>query len=323
MAEPAIDWLLKSDPSIRWQVMRDLTAASDSDVAAERARVAHEGWGARLLELQRTDGGWGASQPTSWVESPDGSSTYALTLLRQMGLDPTSKPARRAIQLVRDRVTYIWQGGIPYFGGETEACINGMMLAVGGYFGEVGEPLRGVVDRLLSEQLDDGGWNCDAPESRRSSFNSTICVLEGLLEWERASGPDTRVTDARRRGEDYLLERRMFRRLSNGEIVDLGFTRFAFPPGWHYDVLRGLDYLRNAGVKADDRIAEAVQLVADHRRADGRWVLESRHPGLDSDAERDFWESLDFGLREKVGEPSYWVTLRALQVLKWARLEWD
>lgn len=308
-----VEWLMDSDPAIRWQVMRDLTKEPDDVVAAERAKVAIEGWGAGLLGLQEASGGWlSVDPPTRWLETPDGSAVYALSLLRAMGLDPASEQARRALKLVRDNVSH-YEGNQAFFAGEVEACINGNILAIGAYFGEETD---GLVDRLLSEQLDDGGWNCDAPQSQRSSFHSTICVLEGLLEHEQASGAN-RVTGARKRGEEYLLDRRLLRRLSSGEVIDPEWKLFSFPTGWHYDVLRGLDYMRSAGAAPDDRTAEAIDLVARSRDGAGRWLLANPNPSLD-DPERARWEQLDFGMSEQPGQPSYWNTLRAMRVLNWA-----
>lgn len=306
-----IDWLLDSDPSIRWQVLRDLTGAPAEAVAAERARVATEGIGARLLALQASDGRWGGA---AWNRGWD-STMHVLTLLREMGLDPASTEARRAVVRVRDRVT--WQGcgppecdGNPFFAGELEPCINGQVAASGAYFGQ---DVRGIVDRLLGEQLLDGGWNCEAVNgATRSSFNTTICVLEALLEHERAVGSRPDVTAARLRGQEYLLERRLFRRRSTGEVIahdrkgGAAWTCFAFPTWWHYDVLRGLEYLRHAGVAPDERVAEAIELVRSKRNSDGRWLLETRYPGT-MPVEMDAGE----------GQPSRWNTLRALRVLRW------
>jgi hypothetical protein len=297
-----VEWLLDSDPSIRWQVMRDLTDEPDDVVAAERSRVASEGWGARLLALQAPDGQWGHATYTTWIDTPDGSATCALLLLRDMGLDPTSEEARRAVTLVWDNVTH-YEGGKPFFAGEVEPCINGRVLALGAYFGESSEE---VLERLLDEQLDDGGWNCEAPPSVRSSFHTTICVLEGLLEYQRAKGATAAVTEARARGQEYLLERRMFRSLSSGQVINRDWTLFSFPTGWHYDVLRGLDYLRSAG-EPDNRIAEAIALVEKNRRSDGRWPLQNPHA-----------DQLRFEIKEGADEPSRWNTLRALRVLNWA-----
>src|SRR5437016_1951457 len=219
-----VEWLLDIDPAIRWQVMRDLTDAPDDAVAAERARVATEGWGARLLALQRQDG-----QP--------------------------------------------------------------------------------IGARLLAEQMIDGEWNCEQENgSTLGSFHTTIDVLEGLLEYERAVGSVPNVTAARLRGQEYLLERRMLRRLSTGEVIDqdrktqrpAAWTQFSYPTFWHYDVLRGLDYLRAAGAIPDERVADAIHLVASKRDADGRWPLENPHPG-----------QLHFAMDEGEGRPSRWNTLRA------------
>ncbi len=315
-------WLLDSDPSIRWQVMRDLIGAPADEVAAERARVATEGAGARLLALQGADGRWGGA---AWNRGWN-STMHVLMLLRDMGLDPASDQARRAVGLVRDRVT--WQGcgppeadGNPFFAGEVEPCINGQVGAVGAYFGQ---DIRGIVDRLLGEQLPDGGWNCEAANgSTRSSFNTTICVLEALLEHELSVGSSPEVTAARLRGQEYLLERRLFRRRSTGAVIDYdrkdgpgggpghpAWTRFAFPTWWHYDVLRGLEYLRRAGVAPDERAAEAIDLVASKREGDGRWPLEVRYPG-------QMLVEIDEGEGEGEGRPSRWITLRALRVLDW------
>jgi hypothetical protein len=297
--DPVIDWLLDSDPSIRWQVMRDLTDTSAEIIAAERARVASEGWGPRLLDQQRPDGQWGdgTTTPFWWTNM------YTLLFVRDLGLDPTSARARHAIDLVRDNVTWgpEW-GNSPFFEGEVEPCINGRVVALGAYFGERSDRL---VDRLLSEQLADGGWNCEAERgSVRSSFHTTICVLEGLLAFEQAFGATSVVTDARRRGQEYLLERRLLRRLSTGDIIHPAWTQFAFPTLWHYDVLRALDYLRAAGALADDRADEAVSAVTERRQDDGRWLLDVRH--------RD---TLHVELAGTVGEPNRWITLRALRVL--------
>jgi hypothetical protein len=303
-------WLLDSDPSIRWQVMHDLADAPVGEIMAERARVASEGVGAQLLALQDADGRWGGA---AWNRGWN-STMHVLMLLRDMGLDPASGQARRALELIRDRVT--WQGcgprecdGHAFFEGELEPCINGQVAAVGAYFGE---DVRGIIDRLLDEQLPDGGWNCEAANaSTRSSFNTTICVLEALLEYERSAKDDT-VREARLSGQEYLLERRLLRRKSTGEVIERDrksgteWTRFAFPTWWHYDVLRGLEYLRLAGAAPDGRVAEAVDLVASKRGDNGRWLCDIQYPGI-----------MPIQTDEVEGRESRWNTLRALRVLDW------
>ena len=306
-----IDWLLDSDPSIRWQVMQDVIGSSADEVTAERARVATEGFGARLLALQAADGRWGGA---AWNHGWD-STMHVLLLLKDMGLNPASEQARRAVGLVRDHVT--WRGcgptecdDNPFFAGELEPCINGQVGAVGAYFGQ---DVRGIVNRLLGEQLPDGGWNCEAENgSTRSSFNTTICVLEALLEHELLIGGSPEVTESRLRGQEYLLERHLLRRLSTGEVIlldrksNMAWTNFAFPTWWHYDVLRGLDYLRHAGVAPDERVADAIDLVLSKRGDDGRWLLDTRYPG-----------KMPIEIDEGEGRPNRWITLYALRVLKW------
>ena len=305
-----LDWLLDSDPAIRWQVLRDLTDAPPETANAERSRVGAEGWGARLLALQGADGQWdgGTYFPTPFDNSEPGqpwtATTYTLLLLRDFGLDPRSNEARDAVDRVRANSRWE-EAGQPFFDGEVEPCINGMAVALGAYFGQ---DVAGIVARLLDEQLEDGGWNCDADRgSTRSSFGTTINVLEGLLEFGRATGGTPDTAAARRRGEEYLLERGLLRRKSTGELVNPAWLQFSYPTRWHYDVLRGLDYFRDAGGPPDPRMAEALDLVRSKRQADGTWPLENSHPGR-----------IHFLLEEGDGRPSRWNTLRALRVLAWA-----
>jgi hypothetical protein len=312
-----LDWMLDSDPSIRWQALRDLADAPAEVVEAERARVAAEGWGARLLALQGEDGQWegGALFPARSVhreasgESDDDvgqpwtATAYSLLLLRDLGVDPHCEQVRRAAALVRNHCR--WEhAGQPFFSGEVEPCINGMTIVLGVYFDQ---DVDGVVARLLGEQLEDGGWNCEAENgSVRSSFATTIRVLEGLLAHERAAGGSPESIAARRRGEEYLLERKLFRRKSTGEVVDPAWLQFSFPTRWHYDVLRGLEYFQAAGELPDRRLDEAIHLLRSKQQPDGTWLLENTHPG-----------KVHFTLEEGDGRPSRWNTLRALRVLNW------
>ena len=307
------DWLLDGDPAIRWQVLADLTDAPAGDVAAERARVEREGWGARLLALEDPDGTWdgGACFPASYAAGEPGQpwtpTMHTLQTLQILGLDPASPAARRAIGLVAQNAR--WEhAGQRYFDGEVEPCINGRTIEAGAYFGV---DVAAVVQRILAERLADGGWNCEAENgSVRSSFDTTINVLDGLLEFERTAGGSVAaaVFEARRGGEEYLLERGLFRRKSIGAVVKPAYLEFAFPYYWHYDVLRALDYFRRSGGDPDPRMAEAVAVVQSRRQADGRWLLDRIHPGR-----------VYFDLESGVGTPSRWNTLRALRVLDW----WD
>lgn len=332
-----LDWLLDSDPSVRWQVLRDLTGAPADVVAAERARVATEGWGAWLLALRDEDGQWAhgayfpaqgggsagrdcdagetqADAPANHTEpvghdarddggQPWTATTYSLLQLRDFGVDPQNEKMRRTVALVRDNCRWE-EGGQPYFSGEVEPCINGMAVGLGAYFGQ---DVDGVVARLVSEQLDDGGWNCWAENGAVvSSIATTINVLEGLLAHEQATGGSADFIAARRRGEEYLLERRLFRRRSTGDVIDPAWLEFTFPTRWHYDVLRALEYFRSAGGPPDPRLAEAIGLLRSKQQPDGTWLLENTHPG-----------QTHFELEDGDGRPSRWNTLRALRVLQW------
>jgi hypothetical protein len=297
-----IDWLLDSDPSIRWQVMRDLLDAPADEVAAERSKVAREGWGAQFLDAQRDDGSWGGG-----ANFPEWTGTKpTLAVLRLLGPDPTDPRVRQAVDQVREHVRWEYDD-LPFFDGEVEPCINGSTVAIGDYFGQ---DVQGIVDRLLTEQMDDGGWNCEQERgSVRGSFDTTINVLEGLLEHERVHGATAEITAARERGHEYLLARGLLRRRSTGEVINPAFKYLFFPTRWHYDILRGLHYLREAGVTPDERMTEALDLLESKCDADGRWPIEHAYPG------EVFFEM------EAEGQPSRWSTLRALRVLRWAGRE--
>jgi hypothetical protein len=306
-----IDWLLGGDPAIRWQVLRDLMHASPEDVTAERTRVEHEGWGARFLALEDPDGLWagGACFPASYRGGEPGqpwtATMHTLQTLLVLGLDPASDAARRAVALVAEHGR--WEhDGQRYFDGEVEPCINGRTIEAGAYFGV---DVATVVERVLGERLADGGWNCEVENgSVRSSFDTTIDVLDGLLAFELATGGSPEVSAARSGAEEYLLERGLFRRKTTGEVVDPAYLDFAFPYYWRYDVLRVLDHFRRSGATPDQRMAEAVSVVRSKQQPDGRWLLDRIHPGR-----------VHFQLEGDVGTPSRWNTLRALRVLDW----WD
>jgi hypothetical protein len=304
-----IAWLLVTDPAIAWQAMRDLTGASAGAIASERARIPHEGIGAEILSTQQADGSWRRKGAPAWLTT-----LFTMQLLRAAGIDPATPVVEAAAARLETGLRWNddggrWDlrgpetGGNTFFEGEVEPCINGGALALGAYFGR---PTESLVRRLIDEQLEDGGWNCEAPKSSRSSFHTTICVLEGLLEYEQAVGSVPEVTSSRSKGEQYLLERALYRRLSTGEIVHPEFLEFAFPPRYHYDVLRALDYFRAAGSKPHARITDAVAIVRNKRQADGRWLLDLSYD-----------ESLALTLNESVNKPSRWNTLRALRVLRW------
>ena len=310
MSVRVVEWLLDSDPAIRWQVLRDLVDAPDAEVAAERARVCTEGWGARILDLQGDDGQWvgGALFPAGYRSNesagqPWTATAYSLVLLHDFGIDPSCERVQRAIELVKENCR--WEhAGQPFFSGEVEPCINGMTVVLGTYFGQ---DVESIIERLLREQLEDGGWNCWTEYgSVRSSFATTIRVLEGLLAHERATGGSADSITARHRAEEYLLERKLFRRKSTGEVVDQTWLQFSFPTRWHYDVLRGLDYFRAVGGPPDSRLEEPITLLRSKQQSDDTWLLENTHPG-----------AIHFSLDEGDGLPSRWNTLRALRVLRW------
>jgi len=330
--DPVVEWLLQGDPAIRWQVLRDLVDGSETEVATERARVEHEGWGARLLALRAPDGLWAngacfpdtaafaaataqalaAGKPPPPFPSSDAgagpgqpwTATYPVLLdLCRLGVPPDSPVMQETARLVGHNCR--WEcDGLPFFAGEEDACINAGTITIGCYLGVDVDP---VVHRLLGDQMPDGGWNCWA-ETRPapSSFASTLDVIDALLSWEGHTGGSEEVRRARRNGEEYLLRRNLFRSLRTGEVVNPQWTSFSYPPRWHYDLLKATEYFARRGGPPDPRLDEAIERVRAKRQSDGRWLLENTHPG-----------TVHFRFEGPDGTPSRWNTLRALRVLRW------
>ena len=312
-AEQAVQWLLDGDPAIRWQTLRDLAGGSDRVVERERSKIPRQGWGARLLARQDSKGTWaggalsdGGLYTPKWI-----STTYTMLMLRDFGLPPANRKARKACQLLLEQGLRS-DGGISYgtwakWQDQGETCITGMVLSILSYFRYDDARLHTVASHLLGEQMPDGGWNCRRPRgATHSSVHTTISALEGLRHYELQFGRKAgRVRTAQRRGREFLLEHRLFRSHRTGEIIRPEFTLFSFPPRWHYDILRALDYFQAVHAPRDRRMAEAIDIVRSRRRPDGRWPLQNRHRG------KTYFEL------EKPGAPSRWNTLRAMRVLKW------
>ena len=288
------EWLLDSDPAIRWQVMRDLT--DDPRALSERSKIPVEGWGPRLLDAQADDGMWGGgAYSPKWI-----STTYSLLLLRHYEPDPGDERVVDAVDRVRDQVDM--RG--PFFEYSREMCITGMVLALRSYFfADPGDPPQ--IAHILDSQRADGGWNCDI-SSDVSSFNTTLSVLEALAEYERAVGGEPGLAVARDRAHEYLLERRLMYSLSTGELINRRWLLLSFPPRWFYDILRALDYFRISGIDPDPRMEEAIEVLRSKQRADGTWPLQGRHPG-----------KVHFEMEDGAGKPSRWNTLRTSRVLRW------
>jgi len=295
-------WLLEGDPSVRWQVLRDLAGASGKDVERERERVATQGWGAQLLAQQDPDGRWaGALYSPKWT-----STTYTLLLLQRLGLPAGNPQALAGCRQVWDGAQY-HDGGLTLARsiGKPEACITAMLVLLAFSFGHHDERREPAVGWLLGQQLADGGWNCRSVRdgSRHGSFHTSISVLEALLEYERRGGARA-VRTAIHRGQEFFLDHRLYRSHRTGEVVNPAFAKFPFPPQWHFDVLRGLDHFRADVAPRDPRLADAVEVVRGARRPDGAWPVYRGYSGRT-------WFVL-----EPAG-PSRWNTLRAMRVLRW------
>ncbi|MCI0389621.1 MAG: hypothetical protein MOB07_12790 [Acidobacteria bacterium] len=309
LTDSAIQWLLDGDPAIRWQALRDLVGAAERAVERERRKVARDGWGARLLARQDPEGKWaGGLSSNGGLYSPKWiSTTYTMLLLRDFGLPDTNRQARKACTLLLDKGLQR-DGGINYgWRGRSETCITGMVASILSYFKHDDDRLDILAEHLLEQQMPDGGWNCQRPYgATHASLHTTISVLEGLRHYELHRGRKAReVRAAQRRGREFLLVHRLFRSHRTGEIIKPIFTRFSFPPRWHYDILRALDYFQAVNAPRDARLAEAIDIVRSSQGKDGRWLLQNSYKG------KTYFEL------ERLGAPSRWNTLRALRVLRW------
>ena len=299
-----INWLLEGDPSIRWQVYRDLLDAAEKTIGQERKRIAVEGWGAMLLGYQDENDMWsGKLYSPKWT-----STTYTLLQLKRMGLDPDNEQARKGSMVLLDKGFYE-DGGINFWKSwkHSETCVTGMILSILAHFNIRDDRLLAMAEHLLNQQMKDGGWNCEKYRgATHSSFHTTISVLEGLYEYlEKFHKHRSDIVRSRDRAIEFLLEHRLYKSHRTGQVVNYKMTRFHFPPRWYYDVMRVLDYFQLAGIDTDPRMQDAMELVYKQRTEEGLWKLPAGYGG------KVFFEM------EKAGQPSRWNTLRALRVLNW------
>jgi hypothetical protein len=302
-SDKIIEWLLKGDPSIRYQVHRDILGSPIRILQKERLAISKEGWGKKFLELQDASGMWDRGLYTpKWT-----STFYTLQLMMQMGMD-INPQIETAMRLILDK-GYFKDGGINLWRlAYSETCVNGMFLAITSYFGLNDDRINGLAKNLIKTQMADGGWNCRWPHgAKHSSMHTTISVLEGLWEFEKRITAEQKplIKMIRNKGIEFLLQHHLFRSHRTGRIIDPKMKRFSFPPRWHFDVMRGLDHLRECRHEKDERMAEGIDLIRSKQGQDGYWKLQQKYSG------RVFFDM------EESGEPSRWNTLRALRILKW------
>lgn len=316
MAE-LIDWLLDSDPVLRWQVQRDLQGTPEDVWRTTRARVSAEGFGARLLAHQDADGQWAGGayfpgdfdwhnpHPDDVGGQPWIATTWSLNSLREWGVDAAALDGTAELLDTNARWEY---DNLPYWGGEVDCCINGYTIANGAW---LGAEVEGILDWFAEHRMSDGGWDCEWENgSTRSSFHSTLNALSGILAFEQLTGRPTK--ELRRPAEEYLLERGLFKRKATGEPVADWVFEFTYPVRWRYSVLKAGEYFRNAtqldSESPDDRMSEAIQGIRDLQQPDGTWLQARRDAGR-------VWFDVDV----EPGRASKWITMSALRVLDW----WD
>lgn len=305
MNAKTISWLLEGDPSIRWQVQRDLLKLPEKKYEAERKLISKEGWGKRLLDLQDSDGRWGSGMyGPKWI-----STTYTMLTLRQLGLPQNNPQAKRACKLFLDEGFYT-DGGINFFSYAwkySEACVTSMILALLAYFKYPDERIHSVASYLMSQQMSDGGWNCESYKgATHSSFHTTMLTLEGLYEYQCAFPEKKKtISKIRGRGHEFLFAHRLYKSHRTGEIFDTAMTRMTFPHRWRYEFIRALDYFRACDDPKDESMNDAIELLQKKQKKDGLWLLNSGMSG------RKYFDL------ELAGQPSRWNTLRALRILNW------
>ena len=304
--EDIINWLLMGDPAIRFQTLKDLKGSSVYELKKEQERITREGWGKQILDYQDEKGTWanGLYSP-KWI-----STTYTLLLLRRIGLGQDNQQAKKGAVILLNKGFYK-DGGINFFGSlkHSETCVTGMVLSILCYFRIDDHRIDELANFLFTQQMADGGWNCQSfRDATHSSFHTTISVLEGLWEYEKTTPcQSAKIKESRDQAVEFLLQHRLYKSDKTGKTVDEKMTRFAFPPRWRYDVMRALDFLQEIKAHKDKRFKEAIDLLIKKRTKEGYWRLQGKHSG------RVFFDM------EIPGGPSRWNTLRALRILKW----WD
>lgn len=303
-SDETLGWLVDGDPSVVWQVQRDVLEAPERTWRATRDHVATGGWGAQLLSNRSDDGRWaGGLYSPKWI-----STTYTLLLLWRMGLPGDHPDAVASTELLLDKPIWVYERG-----GQVghEDCVAGFGLALSSWFTTADEFREQLVGDILDWQLDDGGWNCRAGDDepgKHSSFHTTINIVEGLREYCVSGGPrsgDVEAAEARAR--EFFCAHHLYRSHRTGKIPDERMARLPFPPRWHHDVLRGLDYFRAASAERDPRLEDSIALLQGYQRPDGRWPIHAGYAGK-------VWFNMESGRN-----PSRWNTLRALRVMRW----WD
>lgn len=301
-----IDWLLLGDVAVQYQVTRDLLRKKKGTTSSIQKRITTHGWGARFLAKQKKDGHWGITfyQP-KWT-----STHYTLLDLKSIGLPQENDLVKRSTAMVLTEPEGA-DGGINLAGSlsYSDVCVNGMILNYASYFLPNRLELRRIVDYLLNVQMTDGGWNCQyrRKDTSHSSLHSTLSVLEGLLEFRKTNRRyrSSEIKTATNEAVEFLLQHHLYQSHRTGQTIDERMLRFSFPCRWRYDILRCLDYLREAKIPFDIRMKSALQIVQSKKRGDGKWLLQQKHPG-----------QVHFDM-EKIGKPSRWNTLRAVRVLNY------
>lgn len=299
-----IQWLLQGDSSIRWQVQKDLLDVPENEYQPHRNKIATTGWGKQLLDHQTDDGMWGGGiYSPKWI-----STTYTLLVLKQLGLSPDNKQAKKAAKIFLDEGFY-GDGGINFFGSlkHSETCVTGLVLGILCYFRINDRRIDDLAGFLFEQQLADGGWNCRSFLGEfHSSMHTTILALEGLREYEKYTPcQSSNVQSSCEMAIEFLLKHKLFKSDKTGKIIRPEFTRFSLPVTWRYDVMRVLDFMQEVNAPKDERFNDAIELLMKRKTKEGLWKFQNKYPG-----------KYYFDL-ERVGEPSRWNTLRAIRILNW------
>ncbi|MBI4258631.1 MAG: hypothetical protein HY619_06720 [Thaumarchaeota archaeon] len=307
--DSVMDWLLqKSQPAVCYFTLIELLdrPREDLEVQAAYQAISERGWGAEILGEQNPAGFWASRENLYYPKYV--ASNWHLLVLADLGLTKQHPRIRKACELFLGEYAKP-DGG---FGRRERShfCVTGNSARTLVRCGYEDDPrVRSAFKWLIEAQKADGGWHCF--DSRRGTLDcwEALSAFSALPKrrWTRL------VKRSVERGAEFYLERDLFR---EGKRRYEPWFRFHYPVHYYYDLLVGLDVITALGYGDDSRLKPALKVLREKRRPDGAWLLDAIHPDLGPGAKYVLGEPVTPFALEKAGEPSKWITLQALRVLK-------
>ena len=293
----------QSDPSVQYRYHRDILKSDIKVLETIQQEMLKHGWGHTLMSFQMDDAYWTGYYSPKWI-----STHYTLQTLRCLNY-PKTPTIEQAIKRILNEEK-CKDGGISPSRTKlwSDCCVNGMFLNIACYFKSNEKDLVSIIDYLIHAQIEDGGFNCsfNRQHVHHSAFNSTLCVLEGLYEYE-IQGYTYRLDDVKRmrcEAEEFLLIHQLYISDKTGKIIDDRYCSLHFPYYWRYDLLRSLEYFVYSKHPYDNRLEKAIDWL-NSKHKNYQFKLNSHYSGL------TYFEM------EKAGKISEMITVRALSVLNY------